>query len=878
MIPQEKLTPQEAFFLRRVTEFWKDRDYPLVKKQIGEFLAAHEVSNIHNNLYALLGDILYQETNYTAALENYNKIADPLLREKTIVRRAQCLYLAGNYDEVIQSVASLLASSDKQLEHADEMQFILGDSLFRKMRQTSDSIVQKELALKAKPLLLSLFNTSYQDKVLLPLAEIYRDLNEAKEASPLYVMLADKFPEQREEFLLQAAVLQQQYDPGLALSTFQAVVDMGGVKATEAAYQEFRLLFQSDRFSDLISRAPKLQTSLNESGKTLFEFCLARSYFKLDQLPEAIDHFNAYLTQEVESTPYKRAAFLTLIQCAQKTENEALFDQTLEQFLSAFPQDEEAGKALLLHAQTALRKGDVVQASHDLNQLLKDFPNFPDQETLLYDQALLLSKTQKWDESRSAFISYLGRYPSTPHANLIWASIVHSSIQRLKEVSQDEMLEKKAQLASDLTQALTLSDLFSPEEEASYQFLLGQLMFDLQQFKEAVQELDRFCQKYPEHPSASEAYLLQALSHRELKSDSQLFIPVAEKALGVISDQTQKTVLRLQLFNTYLSLKEYDKAAENLYQTFIVDQVPVQQENQLWLTRHYEKKAEDGDVIAKEKMVELFKKVLSTDEMYGVHFDPSQTYLESETLKFAQLLAPSERKHLLQSLVELQEGNQALPWKMQGRALFELAKSYLDLNQTDEALRRFEELIAKENQISSSVRGYALLEQSRILFSRCKGGDLNEENSTLQSVLSTLKDLQIQKDLSQEPIHLEAALDYADIRAFFAPQISQIEAALFYLNRIKEDFNASSDPLSNQYHESRLRFPEKDHLFQIYMKCLEAEILQWEVKEALQNGNSEKALQSKQSAVLLFEEVLQDKQATTYIKKRAEAKLNDLRS
>ena len=42
---------------------------------------------------------------------------------------------------------------------------------------------------------------------------------------------------------------------------------------------------------------------------------------------------------------------------------------------------------------------------------------------------------------------------------------------------------------------------------------------------------------------------------------------------------------------------------------------------------------------------------------------------------------------------------------------------------------------------------------------------------------------------------------------------------------MREDFNAQEDFLNLQYHEARLRFPEKDYLFQRYMQCLEAEIL-----------------------------------------------------
>ncbi|MGH2612704.1 MAG: tetratricopeptide repeat protein, partial [Rhabdochlamydiaceae bacterium] len=833
MIPQEKLTPQEAFFLRRVTEFWKDRDFTLVKKQINEFLSSNESSNIHNNLYALMGDILYQEGDYTEALATYNKISHPLLIQKTIGRKSQCLYLGGNYEEVIQILTPIF-QENKKIDHHEELQFILADSLFRKMRENSDADAKKELAVQARPLLLALFNTSYQDKVLLPLAEIHRELKEPKEASILYLILADKMPTQKEDLLLQAAALQLEFDSLVAITTFQKVVDIGGNKAQEAAYQELLVLFQNDRFSDLIIRAPQIEINLNVDQKPLFEFCVARSYFKLDRLPEAIQHFLLFTEKEQEGTPHKRAAYLTLIHCAQKTENNTLFDQILDRFLKDFPKDEEAGKVLLLHAQTALQSGNVSQASHDLNQLLRDFPNFPDQEILLYDQALLLSKTQQWGASRSVFISYLEKFPSTPHSNLIWASIVHSSVQELKEAGEENVQEKKEQLATDLTQALILSNLFSSDEESAYQFLLGQLMFDLNHFSESISELDRFCQKYPHHPSVPEAYLLQALSHRALKSAPELFISAAEKALTRSEDSRHKTALHPQLFNAYLTLKQYDKAAENLYQAFIIDGMPVQQENQLWLASYY------LDKDNKEKTVEIFKKLLLVDETYNVHFDPTQTYLETETLKLANLLNLTEKQKVLQSLLEIQNFHQMLPWKHHGNVLLELAKTYASLQKPNEALTMFETILIKNELASSPIRSIALLEKSRLLLAQCQPSDRNEDNPIIHSILCTFKDLQIQKQLSSEPVHLEAALDYADLRTAFAPQPSRMESALFFLNRIKEDFNAKDDPISQEYHEARLRYPEKDQLFQSYMKCIEAEILCWEAKESVQKNDAEK--------------------------------------
>lgn len=875
MIPQEKLTQQEAFFLRRMTEFWKDRDYALVKKQIEEFLVKNTESAIHNNLHAILADILYQERDYSKALLFYEKISDASLQQKIQVRKAQCLYLLGDYDAVIAHASPVVA--DKTNNAESELQFLLADSLFRKLQKIADLSQQKELAAQAKPLLLGLYETNYKDKVLLPLAEVHRLLEENAQAAALYVVLAETMPDKKEEILLQAASLQMGFSKNDAIATFQKVVDLGQGKAHEAAYNELLLLFQEDRFSDLTQRAPILVTHLSDEKKVLFNFCLGRSHFKLDQFYDAIVYFERYLQQEKEATSYKRAAFLTLISCSQKVNNPELFDRVLEQFLAAFPSDEEAGKALLLHAQTALQSGNVDQATTDLGRLLIAFPDLPEKETLLYDHALLLSKTQKWQESHDAFISFLNKFPETPHINLIWISIIHCSVQELKAASPEHVLTKKGQLVGDLQLALSQSNLFSPEEQANYRFLVGQLHFDLQNFMEALVQLTSFSADFPDHPSIPQAFILQARLHHELKSAPELFVSVAEKALEVTTDQENKTALRLQLFNAYLSMKEFDKAAHHLYQVHMIDDIAVQQENQLWLAHYYYEGAKKGNQDHLSRSTSLYQKILKTDENYTVHFNSEQTYLENEVLRFAQLLPAQDKTKLLESLREMHSQNQTLSWKLQRHTLQELGKLYLSQGEPDAALKVFDELIALSDAGASDVSNEALLEKSRILMSRFPECERNESNPTICQVLSTLKDLQIQKKLSCEPLHLEAALEYADIRTQLADPETRSESAIFFLNRIKDDFNSQDNTIAQEYHEARIRLPEKDHIYQAYMKCIEAEILRLEAELAKEQSDLEKAKRSEEVALALLNEVLQDIHITPYLKSRAEHNLKALK-
>ena len=93
---------------------------------------------------------------------------------------------------------------------------------------------------------------------------------------------------------------------------------------------------------------------------------------------------------------------------------------------------------------------------------------------------------------------------------------------------------------------------------------------------------------------------------------------------------------------------------------------------------------------------------------------------------------------------------------------------------------------------------------------------------------------------------------------------------------MKEDFNAKDDALSQEYHEARLRYPEQDRLYQTYMKCLEAEILTWEARDAESKNEIEKATHAKKVASILFDEVMNDPHTTNYLKNRVQERLSDI--
>jgi len=851
----ENLSQQELFFLKRLTEFWKDHDFSLMQEQIEEFLRTSPHSSIKEYLKSILADLFYREQDYRSALELYEDIRDPVLKSKTSMRRYRSLYLLGHYDTLIAH-PPLLSS----LENQEELQFIWADSLFRKMKileNSPDSLsTQTELALKAKPLLLSLYETSYQDKVLLPLAEVHRVLGEYREASDLFMTLAEALPGQKEEFLLQAAFLQIKFDIKNAIETYRKIVDLGGVKAAESSYNELILLFQEGYFSQLCERAPLISHLISKDKRGVFHLCLGWSFFKLENYAAAIPYLEQAIEEKGDASHTKDALSI-LLQSAYYTQNHVLFDHTFQQLLHNFPSDPETEKALLLHAKNSVQVGKIEEALSSLDRLLSSFPHLEERESLLYNYAILLGEVKKWKESRLAFLSLLEHFPQYAAKQQLGNAFLHCSLQELKEISPEQEVAKKEECIADLQRVLKKKELFSSEEEARYRLLLCQLLFDLQNYSASLLEINSFCNDYLDHPYLSQIILLQLESHRALHANPETLIPLAEKALALQTDTENKSALQLQLFNIYSSMQNYDKAADYLYQAYVVAGSPVQRENTLWLAHHYYKKALEEDSVDSERANRIFKKILKSDENYELHFSLEESYLEEEALKWSSLLLPQEKKKLLSSLNYLQITNPSQPWKSQKETLFKLGEALVFLEEKEEALKIFDSLISEPSYYSHR----ALLEKSRLLFAQCQYS--KSHDPLISEILSILKDLQIRKTFSEEPLYLEAALEYADIRTFLAPSESKKEAALFFLNRVKEDFNNSEDSFAKIYQEDRNRYPEQELIFQNYMKYIDAELL-------LLSSQEEASQDSEEKALALLKELLHSPHVTPYLKNRVE--------
>ncbi|MFS8564327.1 MAG: tetratricopeptide repeat protein [Rhabdochlamydiaceae bacterium] len=499
--------------------------------------------------------------------------------------------------------------------------------------------------------------------------------------------------------------------------------NLNGERAALAAYNQFVLLFQEKKYDEFINLQSSIEIHLAPEKQPLFHFWLGRSYFNVGNFSDAAPLLKQYIEEEKETSDLKKSAFLMLITCAQKSNDDMLFEQALRKLSLEFPKDPETSKALLLHAENCLKAGQFAQAVFDLNQFIAQFPDADQKEDAMYNKAIILSQMEAWEESKKAFLGVAQEFPQSRHIDAVWKHVLNCSMQDLKNAPPSEQDAKKEQFAVDLQTTLKHNRKFKADEQASYEFLLGKTYFELNNYAESLQSFRNYLQSYPNHASIGEGYLLTAVCYQKLDSSPEDFIVNAEKALQFQLPNANKGSIHLELFNNYLKLGDLEKGAAHLFTSYIVEKHPIQFDNQLWLANYYYSLASSNpeNAFAYDRAAVLFEDLLKIkDTSMRLHIAPEDSFLEVEALKFARILPLNARTDLLISLTETQGKNPLGGWKFYHQALFELGQAYALAKDYQKAMTTYDRLTRLVPKATSYFSCAASLEKARLLLTQFK--------------------------------------------------------------------------------------------------------------------------------------------------------------
>lgn len=823
----DEANPDEARFVRRILAFWQDGDTAIVQSEIAQFFSLYPQSSYGDTLHLLLGDLHSHQKQYESALSHYEAVKEPALRAKCLNNRLDCLFRLQRYEALAQLA---------QLHLPDPSHFSPEESL--RVYFYAEALFQQKSLADAYAWFQKLLGTPYEVNALIALSEIDAAIGNYKHASETLLVLAEQ-PQQREKALLRAAHLTAQsvfkaqsesLEDALALYTLL----QAGSYANEATLAKAILLFDSGAYQKLIEESALWPTS------ALVDFYIGRSYFNLGSYGEADARLLPLLNGEKELSPRDPATdkvlYLTLIASAC---HQGLAEQAAElttRFEIAFPQDPSLAEVLYTQAMFLKNQGKSLEATTLFDRVMREFP------------------------------TYEKRKPAERERNLLLAS---RSIQQIEEAEKggQKCETLREQLVREIRALLDSPDALTQEQRPQYLLKLSKALYDLKRYQEALPILLNYIEAYPDDPLLYQGHLLLAVCFQEGAGDDRHFAHHAEQVLLLRDTIGEQRQLRLNLFSSYIRLAEnanekqrvslLEQAADHLYRAG----EPLKPEHRLWLANYYYEKANLQEDPASQafamRAVEIFRLILEQER---------SSSLEREWFRLSQLYGYLNRRQeqisLLRTLVQMQQTESAASWKLRGQALFALAQAYETEGEPLLALEYYQKMIETKSS-DAYLTNFARLHWARLAFAELPAARRSLDDPDMMALLKTLKELQMRRLLQHEPLHLEAALDYAEMRSTVAPPKERDEQKRLLLSKIKEEFTSHEGLWAKDYQAGLKDLPEKALLYQAYMMLMDAHRLKVEAKIAAQQGQALDSQIKKEAAMSLYKSLMQGKFAVS---------------
>jgi tetratricopeptide (TPR) repeat protein len=904
-VPQSS---EEALFARRIIEFWRDEEYPLVRKQIQEFLSIYPSSSFSESFYVIMGDISFKEKNIERALEWYEKIHSSSFILKTQENKANCLYRLKKYSLLENFLEPLVKNTASLPQHlATLFPFYYAESLFRQALLENDLLEKKDLCEKALPYYKYVLDSDFDTPVRFALADLYHIIGEYPEAATLYLSLAEETPDKYESLLFAAARIIAYYDKGLSRDTLMRLIEKKGEKAHEAAYSWLVLSFEGEYYSDIIAHKISLESSTAAPQTPFLFFALGKSFFVEEDYISALLYFEKYLSSTPSPSSRMRNALFMTIEASRNISEIPSLSYAVDLFEKSFPQDPKLPEVLFSYAIT-LKDKDPCRTQATLSRILRKYPSFPHRDGVTYELALILYSQGLWEESHTILTTLISSYPESSYVQAALQNLVNVSL-RLVETHEEHLSEGlQHQLVLDIRRALDSSHPLEHNIKESYKLHLAHALYNTKKYDDVIEVLSSFVQDFPASPSLSQAHYLLTLCYHTLHDNEFTFIH-GERTLALNGAIEEKAALHRILFSSSLALAQrnveeetqtmyFDKAAYYLYLIFDDGSHSIKNDNKLWLVSHYftplqeymksswhHNLEESGYLTEAHKAKKLFQNILSLDEETRLSpIDEDTLALETTLYKYTLLLGwlniPEEKESLLTQICEYYSKEPSWAWKMKDQVYMSLGELYEETGKTSQALATFLPLLSND-ALDAPTRHYAQLHHARLVL---QSHDLSVlDDADVEEALKTLKNLQIRKKLANEPIYLEAALAYAEAMAL-RPSTSSghktyHESLRFYLSRMKEDFSIHKDIWSKDYEASRALLPEKDFIYQAYIMLIDARIAALESSIAYNKEETFEGYIKEEAAKAIFSSLVTGKLAVTrFLVEKASTDLKKLHS
>jgi len=834
---------QDVPMLKRIRDYWKEKDFASAKKQISAYLTKHPTDSVNEELHMLLGDLYLQEGNFDSALEEYRQIQKESLQDKIAYNLALCLYEVDAYKELLSLTRSLSSYSSLNLHQVQSIRYLAASAL----EKSCDPSVQDD----AISLLEACKETPFAIQALVPLASLYLQKNATDKAAACYIDLAKEDPKEEAALLFKASLLQAEKDPVFALELLQKVLLLDSPYQASSAYNALLLLKQLGKDEELVSFYEKHSAAFAPEHKIVTVSAMGNSLCSLKEWEKAIPYFHLLLEESALSLQDKQASQLSLLSCAFHTNNPALYEQVWDAMEVASLSEELQMQIHLSYVDCASQSPPSARLTLEAKSFLTKYPHHPRAKQVHLSLIESLYETKQTELAHQAIVSFLDTYPEEHTLHLL----------RLDLNCLGSLAEQEAQNSSFRKLWLALSEkvsqmpeFFSAQELESHLVQKMGYLFLEGLFGDALDTSQEFLSLFPESSSLQEVRFLQTLCYLQDKESQLLFAMQAEKFLELYPIHDKSTTLHLHLFNTYLSealTTEKDlqkellsKAASHLYTVFTSGSQVIQKENLHWLADHYY-------TLSSEDKENSLPKGLVVLEYLHQH-TPSEEVVYKLSKLFALQGALDKQIALLENQVTSSNG------PLQKFFLFDLAKSHAELGHTQKAVDLYDKIILSNDQ--SLVGAQSILEQAKLLFTAMSSEQKTENNEACQNLLNRLKDLENQRSIGTEPLHIEAGLEYIQYKC------SLIQDPKERKEKEQELLTLCQEKLLSSYDIDTLR--EQGSIVARYAEFLQKAI-------SLQNAATD---QEKEEALLHLKQMSEDSTTPSSLRSKIQTSLEGFSS
>ncbi|SCA58891.1 hypothetical protein AB751O23_AY_00070 [Chlamydiales bacterium SCGC AB-751-O23] len=903
-------SPEDAqtLHIQRVIDFLKAEELNLAKKEIKAFLEKYPESEHNQSLQVLAGDLLFQEERYSQSYTYYSKVKELSLFKKILPNFLHALHHSKQYRLLTKHIEELKSQDHWKEEELALMNFYLAESLLKRNAEYFSVNAEKEIQ-RAIGLYSSLDESKFTLASLEGLAMAHELLKQQEKAGAYLKKLVDLDPENKEKHLFSLATLQSEFNKQEALINYGKVIAFQGPFLSKALFNKSLILFNLERYDDIISLHEIAEHSLEKGQVGYFQYLLGRSYYFKENFEEAIIALEK--ASKTSLAPKQlQTSYLSLADCALKTQNQDLIDKIITEYTQAFPEDDHVAKFQLVKAMIT-KDSDSVLAIKLYEKLVVKSPHFESIDKALLDLASLYKNQRLYGKSRKNLLRLIKVHPESFYLQEALTNLININIEQVNSLNQspdqdNSYLNKR--FIKDLNLALAHPSILKEKKEAL--LWLGKLYSDQEEYSLAIENLENFIRKYPNEKENFDANLLLSFCYEKQKSHLNRYDFQAKKVLPLKPIWEQKFKVHLNLFNSYLQMlqevenrnlssskrskeeiKYQELMAMNLLKSLAIGKKHLSKSNLFWLANfHYRPLSkfveENWSTPLTATQLQEAQKAIKAFEVALLENQSPMIKEQSdliEAVKLSQLygwLALNSKKvALLKNLIKITQNKSEDTQQERLIVLFELARSSENLGLLEEAKRWYQLVLNEDSQSLSYFKSFSQLHLSKIALLETPLEERNDENPLMQSLLTTLKSLKSNKSILLEPLHLEAAISYAEIKASLKTGSENQSELLNLLKETKQEFLNEDDILSQDYHLSREKLKKQDKIFQAYMMYFDAKINQIEADLAkVKQGNPYEIQTKLEASASIYQNITNGSFALTpYLHKKAQQELKSLK-